>query len=434
MVAGSRDGRTSGHGGDDQTEPARHGDSEWRPSRQVAPLEAMDARARIYVAGGDDERHMTIVAWTAPDEGGREMTALASMLVRLSLLAMPLLGLVLARRYLLGADLARFDQPRPRSVNAGQPVSSGQARIQTMLEEHEYLMRAEDWPALRIAFGGSMLEFFGDDMQPSADVEFRDVRAGEVPAEWVLAPGVDPDERLLYVHGGLFMIGNPKTHRTITERLSRRLGVAVLAIDYRLLPEHRRTDGIADCRQAYGWILEHGPAGPGRARELWVGGDSAGGNLSLMLVAWARDEGLRQANGVIGLSPVTDETFASPSMRANADSDHCLRPLGQLLRRLPRIVVGVGQWWDYRRSPADPMLSPLRGDLASLPPTLLLASTAEMLLDDSVRYANKAREAGSPVELRLWDHAEHIWPFWAPVLDEGEAAFDHIVDFVEAHR
>jgi len=152
------------------------------------------------------------------------------------------------------------------------------------------------------------------------------------------------------------------------------------------------------------------------------------------VVAWARDAGLRQADGVIGLSPVTDETFASPSMRDNADSDHCLRPLGQLLRRMPHVVVGAGQWWGYRISPADPIISPLRGDLASLPPTLLLASTAEMLLDDSVRYANKAKAAGSPVELRLWDHMEHIWPFWAPVDDEGEAAFDHIADFVEAQR
>ena len=63
-----------------------------------------------------------------------------------------------------------------------------------------------------------------------------------------------------------------------------------------------------------------------------------------------------------------------------------------------------------------------------------MASTAEMALDDSVRYANKAEAAGSPVELRLWDHMEHVWPFFAPILDEGEAAFDHIVDFVEAQR
>ena len=151
-------------------------------------------------------------------------------------------------------------------------------------------------------------------------------------------------------------------------------------------------------------------------------------------MAWARDEGLRQADGVIGLSAVTDETFVGPSWRDNADMDLCLRPFGQLLRRMPHIVVGASQWWSYRISPADSMLSPLRGDLAGLPPTLLLASTAEMALDDSVRYANKAEAAGSPVDLRLWDHMGHVWPFFAPILDEGEAAFDHIVDFVEAQR
>ena len=362
------------------------------------------------------------------------MTNLAIMLLRLSLLAVPLLGLVLVRRYLVWDDLARFDQPRPRSVNAGQPVSDGTARIQAMAKAHEHLLRGEDLPALRAAQEGSMMDFFGDDGRPSPDVEFRDVRAGDVPAEWVLAPGADPDQRLLYVHGGSWNSGNPRTHRTITERLSRRLGVAVLSIDYRLLPEHRRTDGIADCREAYRWILEHGPDRPGRPRELWVGGDSAGGNLALMLITWARDEGLRQVDGVIGLSSCTDVTFASPSIRDNADSDLFLGPGTETLRRLPKAVVVAISWWSYRIHPADPMVSPLRGDLAGLPPTLLLASTAEMLLDDSVRYANKAKAAGSPAELRLWDHMEHDWPLFAPILDEGEAAFDHIADFVEEQR
>lgn len=361
------------------------------------------------------------------------MTTSAITLLRLGLLAVPLLGLVLVRRYLLGDDLARFDQPRPRSVNAGQPVSDGAARIQAMLKEHEHLLGWEDLPALRAAAEGSML-YFGGDMCPSPDVEFRDVRAGDVPAEWVLAPGADPDRRLLFMHGGGFVIGSRRSHRTITERLSRRLGVAVLSIDYRLLPEHRRTDGIADCRQAYRWVLEHGPTRSGQPRELWVGGDSAGGNLALMLVAWARDEGLRQVDGAIGLSPVTDDTLASPSMRDNVGSDLFLGPFGRRLRRLPKAVVVAISWWNHRINPADPMLSPLRGDLAGLPPTLLLASTAEMLLDDSVRYASKAMAAGSPVELRLWDHMQHIWVLCAPILDEGEAAFDHIADFVEAQR
>ena len=88
-----------------------------------------------------------------------------------------------------------------------------------------------------------------------------------VPGEWVLAPGADPARRTLYIHGGAFMMGSPKSHRTLTSRFSELTGGAVLAIDYRLMPEHPRRAGIEDCRNAYRWMLEHGPQGRRRRRR-----------------------------------------------------------------------------------------------------------------------------------------------------------------------
>ena len=117
------------------------------------------------------------------------------------------------------------------------------------------------------------------------------------------------------------MPGSPKSHRPITSRLSEIFGSAVLCVDYRLMPEHSRMAGIEDCRMAYSWIFDHGPEGAAPAESVVVAGDSSGGNLALSTIAWARDSGLRAADAVVVLSPQTDFTLASPSLKRNIDTD-----------------------------------------------------------------------------------------------------------------
>ena len=129
--------------------------------------------------------------------------------------------------------------------------------------------------------------------------EFIPADAGGVPAEWDLAPGADRSRRFLYIHGGGFIMGSPKSHRTITSRFAEITGCAVLAIDYRLLPENKHVDCLEDCRKAYQWILENGPDGSEDIRQQFIGGDSAGGNLSLSVIAWARDKGLPMPDAVV---------------------------------------------------------------------------------------------------------------------------------------
>src|SRR5690554_4736385 len=109
--------------------------------------------------------------------------------------------------------------------------------------------------------------------------EFTATSAHAIPAEWVTAPDSNPDRRLLYIHGGGFKFGSPKSHRTNTSKFAELAGCAVLSIDYRMLPEHRLKDAISDCRNAYQWILENGPNGAATAQQIFVAGDSAGGNL-----------------------------------------------------------------------------------------------------------------------------------------------------------
>ncbi|MEO8125070.1 MAG: alpha/beta hydrolase fold domain-containing protein, partial [Burkholderiales bacterium] len=150
--------------------------------------------------------------------------------------------------------------------------------------------------------------------------------AAGVAAEWVVDPGGDPARRALYMHGGAYTAGSPLSHRSITVRFAEVTGGAVLAIDYRLMPEHPRRAGIEDCRSAYRWLIENGPEVVLPATAIFVAGDSAGANLTLSLIAWVRDQGLRAPDAAVALSPSTDSTLGSPSLKANLPTDPMLGP------------------------------------------------------------------------------------------------------------
>ena len=249
--------------------------------------------------------------------------------------------------------------------------------------------------------------------------------------EWVIAPGCDTRRRILYIHGGAWAAGSPRSHRAITDRLSQITRAAVFALDYRLMPENRFLDGVRDCREAYTWLLKHGPEGPEPAGFMVVAGDSAGGSHTLGLIAWIRDNGLRQADAAITFSPSTDLTLTAPSNRNNIETDPLLGPAFGGLSKIPLPVI----WWAtlaaFRVSPASPVASPLRGDLRDLPPTLIQASDTEMLLDNARRYASKAQAAGSPVTLHTWPGMVHVWQIFVPLLPEAEEAFQDIKSFLE---
>jgi monoterpene epsilon-lactone hydrolase len=260
--------------------------------------------------------------------------------------------------------------------------------------------------------------------------EFRPVSQGAIRGEWVLAPGVCPRRRLLYIHGGAWMAGSPKSHRAITDQLSRVADAAVFSLDYRLIPENRRQQGIDDCRLAYRWLLANGPDGALDLEFLAVAGDSAGGNLTLSVIAWARDEGLRAADAAIAFSPATDVALTSPSLAQNIPTDPMLGPPFGKLIRVPKALLWWASWFTNRIRPADPVASPLRGDLSGLPPVLVQVSEAEMLFDDARRYVSKAQAAGSPVVLQSWPHMVHVWQIFVADLPEARDAFDNIAEFL----
>lgn len=258
----------------------------------------------------------------------------------------------------------------------------------------------------------------------------RPVNSNGIKGEWVLAPGADFNRRILYVHGGAFVVCSPASHRPLTSRISELTGAAVFAIDYRLIPEHKRIDGIHDCQNAYRWVQENGPDGRQGYDQFFVMGDSAGGNLTLMLLAWARDEGLKPATAAVVLSPITDSTYSSPSLLANHATDFILGKYVGMLAKMPpslRRAYSVGQ---NRIASTDPLVSPLLGYLGKLPPILIQASESEVLVDDARRYANKARSEGTQVSLQTWPHMPHVWQAYFDYLEEAREAMDQIAQYI----
>ena len=343
---------------------------------------------------------------------------------------------VISVRFLTAADHEVFDKPRHELYRDQSEVSAENSEVLRLIDLMQEELRGKS-ALKRLKRIRQIFDEGFTGSPPGADelgVEINATNAGGVDAEWVVAPGASHDRRLLYIHGGAFAIGSPVSHRMITSALSQTCGLAVLAIDYRLLPEHFRKAGIADCQNAYRYMLAHGPSGKSDADEIYVAGDSAGGNLTLMLSAWTRDAGLRRMDGVIAFSPSTDSTLSNPSAVRNIETDPMLGSGLGPLARLPKSIRGLIAFIKCLGSPRNPLMSPLFGDLSDLPPTLVQVSDREMLYDDSLRYVNKARAHGSPVTLQVWPDMVHVWQMFQHVLPEARHAIDEVAAFVAENK
>jgi acetyl esterase/lipase len=250
------------------------------------------------------------------------------------------------------------------------------------------------------------------------------VDAGGLPAEWVVAGQAAADQRLLYLHGGGYVICGPGTHRDLAGRISQAAGVAVLVLDYRLAPEHPYPAAVHDALAALRWMDTHGPTGAAPARGTFVAGDSAGGGLTLATLIAARDAGVRLPNAAVAISAWTDLACTGNTMRTRADVDPMVTEAV-----LSRMVQDYLQGGDARQ----PLASPLYADLRGLPPLLMQVGDAEVLLDDTTRVADKARAAGVDVTLEIYPEMIHIFQLFAPILPEGQQAIERIGAFIRAH-
>jgi epsilon-lactone hydrolase len=193
----------------------------------------------------------------------------------------------------------------------------------------------------------------------------------------------------------------------------------VLNVDYRLAPEHRFPAAVEDGVAAYRFAVSAGYA-PGR---IALGGDSSGGGLVLGTLVALRDDGDPLPAAGLCLCPWTDLTLSGESLRTKVDEDPMANP--KILELMAEAYLGDAD----RRSPTA---SPLFADLAGLPPLLVQVGTAEILLDDATRLAERAKAAGVDVTLEIWDHMIHVWQSFADLLPEGRQAIERIGAYVEA--
>ena len=221
---------------------------------------------------------------------------------------------------------------------------------------------------------------------------------------------------LYYLHGGGYFFGSPKTHRPIIISLVKALGGLAYGLDYRLAPEYPFPAAVEDAAEAYRWLVAmHANS------RIVIAGDSAGGGLAIATALAARSAGLPPPAALIAFSPWCDLACTGRSLVANARSCAMFRPGG--IRRAAELYLAGSD-------PRDPRASPVYADLAGLPPMLLFASNQEILLDDAVRLAERARAAGVEVELVRRDGLPHVWPVFVHLLPEAREAVVQISTFV----
>lgn len=234
--------------------------------------------------------------------------------------------------------------------------------------------------------------------------------------EWVEADNPGPTV-ILYLHGGAYISGSPRTHRPLTAELARRCRARVLALDYRQAPKFEFPAWMDDAVAAYRHLLDEGF----RPGQVVIAGDSAGGNLTLVTLLRLRELKLPMPAGAVVLSPWTDLSCSYKSHTVNARQEAMLDPEG--LKALGRRHIGA-------HDPKNPLLSPAHADLAGLPPLMLHVGTTEILLDDSRAIKRNAKRAGVRLLYREWKEMPHVFPLFHLLLPEGRKALDQIADFV----
>ena len=245
-------------------------------------------------------------------------------------------------------------------------------------------------------------------LAPDCTAESLDL-AG-VPSEKITPVGAAPGKVLLYLHGGGHMFGSIKSHRHLVSRYAVAAGVTAFHIDYRLAPEHPYPAALEDALKVYKQILATGIA----PENMVVGGESAGGNLATALLLKVREDGLPQPAGLYLLSPWLDMTTAGESYQKVGARDPIITREG--IEMVSAAYLGG--------KPDNSFTSPVRADPTGLPPMLIQVGSEEVLLSDSLTFADHAAMAGVEVKLHVWPEMPHAWPLFHVLIRAGLAAID----------
>lgn len=250
---------------------------------------------------------------------------------------------------------------------------------------------------------------------PGVDVKPQTI--GGVPVERLIPSKKRTGTVLLYFHGGGFMFGSPRTHRRMVSRLARYSNTEAISVDYRLAPKHPFPAPIEDAMRVYQALLTDGQD----PRKIILGGDSAGGGLSLSLMQELRDQSLPMPGGAVLFSPWGDLHGRSQSHRERD-------PLDPMLKG-----DKIEEWaQDYLQgeSADNPKASPVFADYTGFPPLWIQVGTHEVLFDDAQRIAEKAKAAGVDVTLNVFENMFHVWQIYAPIVPEADRALRETASWI----
>jgi acetyl esterase/lipase len=271
-----------------------------------------------------------------------------------------------------------------------------------------------DVATMRSAFSELMAQ-----VQVAPDVQQKPVEVGGVTGVEVTIQGNESENVILYLHGGVYVIGNAAATVPLGGDLVRRTGAKAITLDYRLAPEHPYPAAVEDARAAYVGLLAQGIA----PAQIALAGESAGGGLAVATLLALRKDGMPLPSCAYVMSPYVDLTLSGETLAEKADVDPILT-LDGLRARVPDYVGGADA--------SDPSISPIFADLRGLPPLLIQVGSHEVLLSDAIRLAGRAAISDVPVTLDVTPGVPHVFQAYAALLDEAGAALDRAADFLKA--
>jgi acetyl esterase/lipase/hemerythrin-like domain-containing protein len=247
-------------------------------------------------------------------------------------------------------------------------------------------------------------------------IKAEELEFGDFRARWIKPKGQRATNKtILYIPGGGFIFPASTAHTTILSRLVKKTRSQGLLVHYRLAPEHPFPAGLEDALYSYRYLLDSGIA----SEDIVIAGDSAGGGLTLSLLQALKEEGLPMPAAAALISPLADLSFSGESRQFNRWRDPML-PTQRKMRAFEEYTSDT---------PSEhPLLSPVYGDLSGFPPLFAQVGSTEILLDDTLRVAQRAREQGVEVEVEIWHSLPHVWHLWS-YLPETEEAISRIAEF-----
>ena len=249
-------------------------------------------------------------------------------------------------------------------------------------------------------------------------IQVEQTQIAGVDVDWLRPKNARKDKVLLYLHGGAYVIGSPRTHRQLVSHTARAAGVVAVLPDYRLAPEHPFPAGLDDCVAVYRGLLEAGF----KPEDIIIAGDSAGGGLSVATLLLLRHAGVPMPAAAVLLSPFLDVTGSGESARTRADRDPWF-DIADLQVVTRYYCPDESQW-------RDPLVSPVFANVAGLPPMLIQVGDDEILLSDSTRLAQKLEAEGIEVQLEIWPHMWHVFQMFIRKMPESRAAVVKIAEYV----